>query len=99
MITELEEKQLKLEIAHIFESGANEIRVFNMIKDFLGKRDFELNTLPITVVGCTLKEKEETAFSLWLKDWKYVPSIDAFWIGGNTWLCREEMKLKYNKEN
>ena len=47
MITELEEKQLKLEIAHIFESGANEIRVFNMIKDFLGKHDFELNELPI----------------------------------------------------
>lgn len=27
-----------LEIEHIFESGANEIRIFNMIKNFIEKR-------------------------------------------------------------
>lgn len=54
-MTEYEEKQLKLEIAHIFESGANEIRVFNMFRDFLGLHDFELNKLPITAVGSRRK--------------------------------------------
>jgi len=41
-MTEYEEKQLKLEIEHIFDSGANEIRVFNMFKIFLDKHDFNL---------------------------------------------------------
>jgi hypothetical protein len=40
-MTKYEEKQLKIEIKHIFDSGANEIRVFNMFKEFLGKHDFE----------------------------------------------------------
>lgn len=30
--------QLKIEIDHIFESGANEIRVFEMVKSFIDKR-------------------------------------------------------------
>jgi len=32
------EEQLKLEINHIFESGANEIRVFEMVKNFIDRR-------------------------------------------------------------
>lgn len=30
--------QLKLEIEHIFDSGANEERVFNMVQSFINKR-------------------------------------------------------------
>lgn len=37
-MTEKDEKQLKNEIAHIFESGANEIRVFEMVKIFINSR-------------------------------------------------------------
>ncbi len=33
-----DKQQLKLEIAHIFDSGANEIRVFEMVKNFIQKR-------------------------------------------------------------
>jgi hypothetical protein len=33
-----DEEQLKLEISHIFESGVNEIRIQNMVKDFISKR-------------------------------------------------------------
>lgn len=33
-----DEQQLKLEIAHIFESGANELRVLEMIKTFIDRR-------------------------------------------------------------
>ena len=34
--------QLKLEIAHIFDSGANEIRVYEMVKTFISKRDGDM---------------------------------------------------------
>ena len=49
-MTELQEKQLKQEIQHIFDSGANEIRVLEMVKNFINNRQGELNTLPIPVV-------------------------------------------------
>ena len=32
------ENQLKKEIQHIFESGANEMRIFNMVKLFIDRR-------------------------------------------------------------
>tara|TARA_R110001632_G_scaffold27493_2_gene73766 strand:- start:7450 stop:7743 length:294 start_codon:yes stop_codon:yes gene_type:complete len=34
-----EEKQLKYEIQHIFDSGANEIRILEMVKLFIINRD------------------------------------------------------------
>ena len=37
-MTEQDEKQLWIEIEHIFDSGANELRVFNMVKSFIEKR-------------------------------------------------------------
>ena len=33
----IQEEQLKVEIAHIFESGANEVRILEMVKSFMGK--------------------------------------------------------------
>jgi hypothetical protein len=33
-----EEQQLKMEIQHIFASGANEIRMFEMTRNFINKR-------------------------------------------------------------
>lgn len=37
-MTEQDEKQLWLEIKYIFDSGANELRVFNMVKTFIEGR-------------------------------------------------------------
>ena len=34
-LTTKDTKELKLEIDHIFESGANEIRIFQMVKNFI----------------------------------------------------------------
>lgn len=31
----IDEEQLKLEIQHIFDSGANEIRIYEMVKNFI----------------------------------------------------------------
>jgi len=33
-MNQVEGKQLRMEIQHIFDSGANEIRIFEMIKSF-----------------------------------------------------------------
>jgi hypothetical protein len=38
-----DKEQLELEINHIFESGANEIRIFNMVVDFIEKSYVEKN--------------------------------------------------------
>lgn len=45
-MTEQDEKQLWIEIKHIFDSGANELRVFNMVKDFIEKRYQTLHIAP-----------------------------------------------------
>lgn len=42
----IEAEQLRVEIAHIFESGANEIRIFEMVKSFIERRQ-QVNKLPI----------------------------------------------------
>lgn len=46
-MTKIEEKELKFEIQHIFDSGANEIRIFEMVKTLVNRREGELNKLPI----------------------------------------------------
>ena len=38
-MTEQDKEQLKLEIDHIFESGANEIRIFEMVVNLIDSRN------------------------------------------------------------
>ena len=50
-MNEVEKEQLRMEIQHIFDSGANEIRVFEMVKSFIESRN-GINKLPIhDVIG------------------------------------------------
>ena len=37
-MTQQDKEQLKIEIDHIFESGANEIRILEMVKSFINSR-------------------------------------------------------------
>ncbi len=37
-MTKQDEQSLKNEIQHIFDSGANEVRIFEMVKTFIEKR-------------------------------------------------------------
>jgi hypothetical protein len=37
-MSDQDKKQLEYEIRHIFESGENELRIFNMVVDFIEKR-------------------------------------------------------------
>lgn len=48
-MNQVEAEQLRMEIAHIFESGANEIRIFEMVKSFIESRQ-QVNKLPIHIV-------------------------------------------------
>jgi hypothetical protein len=45
-MNEVEKEQLRMEIQHIFDSGANEIRIFEMVKSFIESRN-GINKLPI----------------------------------------------------
>ena len=56
------ETELKNEIAHIFNSGANETRVFEMVKIFISRRYEAIN---FTGSSLELKEKEKQTFSEW----------------------------------
>ena len=38
-MTQQDKEQMKLEIEHIFESGANEIRIFEMVVNFIDSRN------------------------------------------------------------
>ena len=51
-MTEQDEKQLWMEIEHIFDSGANELRVFNMVKAFIEKRYQALHIAPVSNLLC-----------------------------------------------
>ena len=42
-MTKEHEIELKNEIAHIFDSGANEIRIFEMVKMFLDRQEEAIN--------------------------------------------------------
>ena len=46
---EKEQEELKNEIQHIFDSGANEIRIFEMVRMFIDSRN-AVNNLPIAPV-------------------------------------------------
>lgn len=45
-MTEQDERQLWLEIVNIFESGASELRVFNMVKSFIEEHEVKYNQSP-----------------------------------------------------
>ncbi len=64
MINQVEAEQLKMEIAHIFESGANEIRIFEMVKSFT-ERQSQVNKLPIHNVSDLLIAWEQFKKSNW----------------------------------
>jgi hypothetical protein len=49
-MNDIEKEQLKMEIQHIFDSGANEIRIFEMVKSFIESRN-GVNNLTIPVVS------------------------------------------------
>ena len=61
-MTTKNENDLKSEIQHIFDSGANEIRIFEMTKSFIKKRYKELDA-PNTENQCEkCKFKDECRF-------------------------------------
>jgi hypothetical protein len=56
--------QLKKEIEHIFESGANEYRIYEMFKNFFYKINKNPNTLLLTELIKNLQERKDHLTSL-----------------------------------
>lgn len=42
-MTEQDKEQLNIEISHIFESGVNHLRIFEMVENFIDKRYKAIN--------------------------------------------------------
>lgn len=63
-MTQNELDELKIEIKHIFESGANEIRIFEMVKSFT-ERQSQVNKLPIHNVSDLLITWEQFKKDNW----------------------------------
>lgn len=57
-MNEVEKEQLRMEIQHIFDSGANEIRIFEMVKSFIESRN-GINKLTLYDVRLSLIAYEE----------------------------------------
>ena len=54
-----DKEQLKLEIDHIFESGANEIRIFEMVVNFIDSRNGVNKNFVLADVSSLLKAERE----------------------------------------
>ena len=73
-MTQQDKEQLKLEIDHIFESGANEIRIFEMVVNFIDSRNGVNKNFVLADVSSLLKaEREATKEEIreWLKGEDY----------------------------
>lgn len=73
-MTQQDKEQLKLEINHIFESGANEIRIFEMVVNFIDSRNGVNKNFVLADVSSLLKaEREATKEEIreWLKGEDY----------------------------
>ena len=58
-MTQQDKEQLKLEIDHIFESGANEIRIFEMVVNFIDSRNGVNKNFALADVIKSLPSQEE----------------------------------------
>ena len=63
-MNQIEAEQLRMEIAHIFDSGANELRIFEMVKSFTERRS-QVNKLPIHNVSDLLIAWEQFKKAEW----------------------------------
>lgn len=76
-MTDTEEKDLKAEIAHIFDSGANEIRVFEMVKNFINKPTPDLDSIEVlTLEEWSIEQGYVNKWSGFYKDGKSI----SYWI-------------------
>ena len=57
-MTEQDKEQLNIEISHIFESGANHLRIFEMVENFIDKRYKAIN-----YTHCCKSDSEQSLFS------------------------------------
>jgi len=91
-MTEQEEQYLKMEIDHIFNSGANKIRVFEMVKTFISTHKEAMN---FTHCCTQLKGKEAIPFEEWAEREGYENKWTGFWKEGKS-VTYWTVKNRYN---
>jgi hypothetical protein len=57
-MTKEDKEQLNIEVSHIFESGANHLRIFEMVENFIDKRYKDINYTP-----CCKSDSEQFSFA------------------------------------
>jgi len=67
-MTQQDKEQLKLEIDHIFESGANEIRIFEMVVNFIDSRNGVNKNFVLADVSSLLKAEREATIEE-IREW------------------------------
>ena len=76
-----------------FDSKTATNRIVEFLKDELKRQE---QTINYSQCCMELKDKEETAFDLWLKNFK--EEDNCYWFNKETLYCKEAMKYIYNTE-
>jgi hypothetical protein len=95
-MTKEDKEQLNIEISHIFESGANHLRIFEMVENFIDKRYKAIN---YTRCCEELKDKKPLTFKEWKKVNKYTICTDETWFVSPEvgYITTKELKKRYKK--
>jgi hypothetical protein len=67
-MTQQDKEQMKLEIDHIFESGVNEIRIFEMVVNFIDSSNGQLPLDFVKWYSGMEQEKILKAYERWEKE-------------------------------
>ena len=70
-MTEQDKEQLNIEISHIFESGANHLRIFEMVENFIDKRYKAINYTHCCESDSELLAEHKCKFYV-NADWSYL---------------------------
>ena len=95
-MTEQDKEQLNIEISHIFESGANHLRIFEMVENFIDKRYKAINyTHCCKSDSEQLKDKPKLNFEDWYITYGYAKSFTGNFVKEGIRYTADQMQFKY----
>ena len=91
-MTKENKEQLNAEITHIFDSGANHLRIFEMVENFIDKQYEPINSR-------NLKHTDIITFHQWKKSIvKHENNDGKYLIGNYDWRTNQELIEMYKSE-
>ena len=95
-MTEQDKEQLNIEISHIFESGANHLRIFEMVENFIDNRYKAINyTHCCESDSELLKDKPKLNFEDWYITYGYAKSFTGNFVKEGIRYTADQMQFKY----